>query len=126
MEPADGGALKEREGIVSGAQAILVLITCATLDEAKRIGRELVERRLAACVNVIPQVRSLFSWEGSLSEEEEVLLMVKTRRPRFKALALSVKSLHSYRVPEIIALPILEGSSSYLRWVDDVTTDPVP
>ena len=122
MEPADGGSLEEREGIVSGAQAILVLITCATLDEAKRIGRELVERRLAACVNVIPHVRSLFSWEGSLSEEEEVLLVVKTRRPRFKELALRVKTLHSYRVPEIIALPILEGSSSYLRWIDDVTS----
>lgn len=122
MEPADGGPLEERESVIGGGEAILVLITCATQEEAKMIARAVVEQRLAACVNVIPHVRSLFSWENKLSEEEEVLLVVKTRRPRFRALALSVKALHSYRVPEIIALPIVEGSSSYLRWIDDVTS----
>ena len=122
MEPADGGPLEEREGVIGGGEAILVLITCATPEEAKLIARTVVEQRLAACVNVIPHVRSLFSWENKVSEEEEVLLVVKTRRPRFKELAVSVKALHSYRVPEIIALPILEGSSSYLRWIDDVTS----
>jgi periplasmic divalent cation tolerance protein len=122
VEPADGAPLTEREGVIGGGQAILVLITCATPDEANRIARALVEQRLAACVNVIPHVRSLFSWENKLSEEEEVLLVVKTRRPRFRELALSVKALHSYSVPEIIALPVIEGSSSYLKWIDDVTT----
>ena len=122
MEPADGSPMEEREGVIGGGEAILVLITCATPEEAKTIARAVVEQRLAACVNVIPHVRSLFSWENKVSEEEEVLLVVKTRRPRFKELAVSVKALHSYRVPEIIALPIVEGSSSYLRWIDDVTS----
>jgi len=122
MEPADGSPMEEREGVIGGGEAVLVLITCATPEEAQTIARAVVEQRLAACVNVIPHVRSLFSWENKVSEEEEVLLVVKTRRPRFRELAASVKALHSYRVPEIIALPIVEGSSSYLRWIDDVTS----
>jgi periplasmic divalent cation tolerance protein len=107
--------------VTGGGEAILVLITTATREEADRIARELVGQRLAACVNIIPQVRSIFSWENKLSDEEEVLLTVKSRRSRFRQLALSVKALHSYRVPEIIALPILEGSADYLNWIEEVT-----
>jgi len=122
MEPTQEAPLEEPESVIPGAEAILVLITCATPQEAERIARELVEQRLAACVNIVPHVRSVFSWENALSEEEEVLLVVKTRRSRFRQLAVSVKTLHSYRVPEIIALPIVEGSAPYLKWIDDVTS----
>jgi periplasmic divalent cation tolerance protein len=122
MEPTQEEPLEEPDSVIPGAEAILVLITCATPQEAERIARELVGQRLAACVNVVPHVRSLFSWENALSEEEEVLLVVKTRRSRFRQLAVSVKSHHSYRVPEIIAIPIVEGSALYLKWIDDVTS----
>ena len=120
MEPGELPG-KEQADIASGGEALLVLITSASQEEAEKIARQLVEERLAACVNIVPQVRSLFWWENKLSEEEEVLLIVKTRRSRFSALGLRVKALHSYRVPEIIALPILEGSASYLQWIDEST-----
>jgi periplasmic divalent cation tolerance protein len=121
MEPADRPLREADDSVSGGGEAVLVLITTATREEADRIARELVGQRLAACVNIIPQVRSIFSWENNLSDEEEVLLTVKTRRSRFRQLAVSVKALHSYRVPEIIAVPILEGSANYLSWIDEVT-----
>ena len=112
---------KEPDSTGSGGEALVVLITSASRDEADTIARTLVQDRLAACVNIVPQIRSLFWWENKLSEEEEVLLIVKTRRSRFRELVLRVKALHSYRVPEIIALPIVEGSASYLQWIDEST-----
>jgi periplasmic divalent cation tolerance protein len=121
MEPGDRPLPAVDDSVSGGGEAILVLITTATREEADRIARELVGQRLAACVNIIPQVRSIFSWENKVSDEEEVLLTVKTRRSRFRQLAVSVKALHSYRVPEIIAVPILEGSANYLSWIDEVT-----
>jgi periplasmic divalent cation tolerance protein len=72
-------------------------------------------------VSIVPQVRSFFWWENKLSEEEEVLLMMKTRRSHLRQLIVQVKAIHSYSVPEIIALPIVEGSTSYLEWVDETT-----
>ncbi len=110
-----------RMTVTEGGDALVVLITAASRDEADRIAHRLIEDRLAACVNIVPQVRSLFVWEQKLSQEDEVLLVVKSRRARFQQLADTVKQLHSYRVPEIIALPILVGSSDYLRWVFDST-----
>jgi periplasmic divalent cation tolerance protein len=107
--------------LMGGGETILVLITAATSEEADQIAKRLVEARLAACVNIVPQVRSLFSWQGKLSDEQEVLLLVKTRRPLFGVLAETVRLLHSYSVPEIIAVPIVEGSADYLTWVRDVT-----
>ena len=108
--------------VKAGGEAVVVLITMATREEAEKIACRLVEDRLAACVNIVPRVRSLFSWEGKLSQSDEVLLVVKSRRARFRELVNAVKTLHSYSVPEIIALPILEGSAGYLQWIDDVTT----
>lgn len=107
--------------VMVGGEAIVVLISVASRQEADRIAHRLVEDRLAACVNIVPQVRSLFTWEGKLSEEDEVLLVVKSRRSRFRELTGAVKKLHSYSVPEIIALPILEGNADYLQWINDVT-----
>ena len=121
MDPSDRPQPQERDITASGREAVLVLITTATREEADRIARSLVEQRLAACVSIVPQVRSFFWWENKLSEEEEVLLMMKTRRSHLRQLIVQVKAIHSYSVPEIIALPIVEGSTSYLEWVDETT-----
>jgi periplasmic divalent cation tolerance protein len=111
----------EDQPIAGGGEAILVLITAASQEEADKIARSLVAERLAACVNILPEVRSLFSWENKLSEEKEALLVVKSRRPLFRQMVRRVKALHSYTVPEIIAIPIVEGSVSYLQWIQEVT-----
>src|SRR5438309_8197435 len=111
----------EQMKIVEGEDALVVLITAASREEAERIARRLVEDRLAACVNIVPEVRSLFIWQGKFSQEDEVLLVVKSRRARFRELATAVRQLHSYSVPEIIAVPVLVGSSDYLRWVAEST-----
>ena len=121
MDPSDRSQADERDIATSGGEAVLVLITTATREEADRIARDLVEQRLAACVTIVPQVRSFFWWENTLSNEEEVLLMMKTRRSHLRQLIVKVKAVHSYSVPEIIALPIVEGSTSYLEWVDEAT-----
>ena len=113
--------MDDQVDVIEGGDAIVVLITASSREEADRIARRLVEDRLAACVNIVPQVRSLFVWEGKLSQEDEVLLVVKSRLARFQQLATAVKRLHSYRVPEIIALPVVMGSADYLRWVSEST-----
>lgn len=101
---------------------IVALITTSSAEEAEKIGRALVEERLAACINIVKEVRSLFLWQGKLEDEREALMVVKTTSSLFPALAEKVKSLHAYTVPEIIALPIQVGSDAYLRWIDEVTT----
>ncbi len=98
---------------------IIVLITAASQEEALKISGTLVEEHLAACVNIIPQVRSLFFWEGKTQESAEALLVCKSRKPLFDELVLRVKALHSYSVPEIIALPIIAGSREYLSWLQE-------
>jgi periplasmic divalent cation tolerance protein len=111
-----------QEDLQGGGEAILVLITTASDEEADKIGKTLVEKRLAACVHIVPQFRSIFFWKDKICDELEVLLLVKSRRGRFTELAREVKALHSYTVPEIIALPILEGAVDYLEWIGQVTT----
>ncbi len=113
--------MEDSSNVTEGGDAIVVLITAASREEADRIAKQLVDDRLAACVNIVPQVRSLFIWEQTLSQEDEVLLLVKSRRARFAQLVAVVKRLHSYRVPEIIALPVVMGSADYLRWVSEST-----
>ena len=100
---------------------IVVLITASSEAEAEKVGKTLVEEKLAACVNLVRGVDSIFFWEGKVCRENEVLLLVKTRSDLFSALTAQVKSLHSYTVPEIIALPILQGSEDYLRWIREST-----
>jgi periplasmic divalent cation tolerance protein len=95
----------------------LVLSTTASPEEGLGIGRRLVEEHLAACVNVLPGARSVYVWEGGVQEASEALLMIKTRRDRYPALAKRIQELHSYAVPEIVALPIDSGASAYLDWV---------
>ena len=103
------------------AEEIIALITAGSDEEATTIARALVDEHLAACVNIVPEVRSLFFWEGKTQDAREVLLICKSRRPLLDELINRVKSLHSYSVPEIIALPIVAGSRDYLEWVREST-----
>ena len=100
---------------------IVVLVTCGSEEEALRIGNVLVEEHLAACVNLVAPIRSIYRWEGKIWDEKEWLLIIKTQKQRFEELEKKVKSLHSYSVPEIISLPITEGSSAYLNWIIENT-----
>jgi periplasmic divalent cation tolerance protein len=97
---------------------IVILCTCADADEAGRLARSLVEARLAACVNVIPQVRSYYRWKGAMESSEEYLLAIKSSRQLFDALQAHIAKLHSYEVPEILALPVVAGSEDYMNWLD--------
>ena len=100
---------------------IVVLVTTGSEEEAVKIGRALVEAKLVACANVIPTIRSIFQWEGKVEDERESLLVLKSQADRFDPLAQKVRELHSYEVPEIIALPIAQGTTDYLAWVRDMT-----
>jgi periplasmic divalent cation tolerance protein len=100
---------------------IVVLITASSEDEGAKIARALVEARLAACVNIAKDVRSIYTWQGKIEDESEVLMVVKTQKNLFDALLSKVKELHSYTVPEVIALPIIKGSEDYLKWLKEVT-----
>ena len=100
---------------------MVVFITCGSEEEASKIAHALVDERLAACANMISPIRSIYRWQGKICDEREWLLVVKTRETRFQDLEKRVKSLHSYQVPEIISLPILAGSSSYLSWLEEST-----
>lgn len=98
---------------------VVVFITVGSQDEAIRIGRTLVEERLAACVNLVASVASTYWWQGKIEDVGEVLLVVKTRQDLLNALTTRVQALHSYTVPEVIALPIVGGNPAYLAWIDD-------
>lgn len=95
----------------------VVLVTAPDAAVAERIGRALVEERLAACVNLVPGVRSLYRWEGAVQDDPEVLLIVKTREDRLAELAERVRALHPYDLPEVLALAAAGGSAGYLDWV---------
>jgi periplasmic divalent cation tolerance protein len=99
---------------------IVVLVTCGSKNEARRIAEALVERRLAACVQEMGgSVRSTYRWKGKIESAREFLLVIKTARKRFSAVSKLVKELHSYEVPEIIALNVADGSREYLKWIAD-------
>lgn len=95
----------------------LVLSTTASAEEGRGIGRRLVEEHLAAGVNVVPTAHSIYFWQGALQEADEAVLLIKTRRDRFPELARRIQELHSYSVPQIIALPIDSGAPAYMDWV---------
>lgn len=97
---------------------IVVLCTCASAVEARRIAGDIVGKRLAACVNLLPAIRSIYHWKGAIEESDETLMIIKTARPLFEQLRAELGRLHSYEVPEIVALPIIDGSASYLGWID--------
>jgi periplasmic divalent cation tolerance protein len=98
---------------------IVVYVTVGSSDEGDRLSRALVEERLAACVNRIGPAHSMYRWQGRVEQSEEELLIIKTQRALFHRLKKRVEELHSYSVPEIIALPVLEGSEGYLKWLGE-------
>lgn len=100
---------------------LVVLVTCPSQKVGEKLAHALVQERLAACVNVIPGLTSIYRWEGKICRDAEALLVIKTRRTRLPALTRRVKALHPYSVPEVIALPLAGGSASYLSWVHDST-----
>jgi periplasmic divalent cation tolerance protein len=91
--------------------------TAPDADTAARIARALVDERLAACVNLVPGVRSIYRWQGALEDAAEVLLVIKTRAERLEALSARLRTLHPYELPELVALPAVGGLDAYLAWV---------
>jgi periplasmic divalent cation tolerance protein len=99
----------------------LVYITARDKDEARRIGQELVESRLAACVNIVDGMNSMYWWQGELQDETEAVLIAKTKESLVPELIERVKSMHSYDCPCVVSLPILDGNADFLKWVEDET-----
>jgi periplasmic divalent cation tolerance protein len=98
----------------------IVLVTCATLEEARKIARDVVEKKLAACVNIVTHaVESFYSWEGKLEDSSEYLLIMKTSDERVEELQKETLSLHSYDTPEFIVIPVVAGSEDYLKWLGE-------
>ena len=107
---------------MAAMDAIVILCTApAEGDVAAQLARGLVEEKLAACVNIVPGLWSFYTWRGKLEDEQEVQLLIKTRREHFAALESWLKEHHPYDEPEILALPVLQGSASYLKWLEEQT-----
>ncbi|MCR4337705.1 MAG: divalent-cation tolerance protein CutA [Candidatus Omnitrophica bacterium] len=100
-------------------QHIVVFVTAKDQQQARTISQKLLEAKLVACVNIIPAVESWFWWEGKVDQSQEAMMVIKSRRDLFPQIFKVVKAAHSYQVPEIIALPLVEGSAEYLRWIDE-------
>jgi periplasmic divalent cation tolerance protein len=98
---------------------IVVLVTASSLRESRKIANHLVDARLAACVNITQPVQSIYRWQGKVTGARECLLLIKSARELFDEIKAAISKLHSYKTPEIICLPIIEGSSDYLEWIGD-------
>ena len=107
---------------MSATQHRIVLVTCGSIAEARRIGRNVVEKRLAACANIVPGVESVYRWKGKVERACEVLVVIKTTAKRLRELEREVKQLHSYDISEFIVLPIVAGAREYLAWLQESTT----
>jgi periplasmic divalent cation tolerance protein len=101
----------------TAAQYRIVLVTCASIEEARRIGRSAVEKKLAACANIVARVESIYRWKGKVERAREALVVIKTTAKRLRQLEREVKRVHSYEVPEFVVLPIVAGSQEYLNWI---------
>jgi periplasmic divalent cation tolerance protein len=106
-----------RSGKPAAPDAIVVLTTAGSQDQAVRIAEALVEERLAACVNILPGLRSIYRWKGKLWDDEEILLLIKTRAAALEQVRERVRALHSYELPEILALPVTAGDADVLEWI---------
>ena len=107
-------------------EAIVVLMTAANGEEAARLADLLIGAHLAACVQILPEIESVYRWEGKIERQAETLLFAKTTRSKFEDLEREVRALHSYDTPEIIALPIVAGSAPYLEWLSESLKIPSP
>ncbi len=96
----------------------LLITTCPSMDEAEGLAEKLLTARLAACVNIVPGVVSLYEWRGKMEREQEFLLLIKSRADLFSELEKLLRASHSYELPELIAVPIEEGLAPYLNWID--------
>ena len=105
----------------SAGQVFVIFVTVANQEEAVRIGEGVVNAKLAACVNVIPGIQSIYRWKGKVIKAQEALLILKSTKPRYSALEKMIKAMHTYETPEIIALPVKEGLDRYLGWVRNET-----
>jgi len=101
---------------------IIVLITAKNVREANKIATKLLEEKLIACANIVKGIKSIFSWKGKIEKANEVLLILKSRKRSFSRIVKTVKKYHSYDVPEIIALPIIDGNKDYLKWIQENCT----
>lgn len=99
----------------------IINCTAGNKEEALKISRELVKKKLIACSNIIPSITSVYSWEGGINEDSEVLMLMKTKTALFDSVKEEILKLHSYEVPEIIAVPVINGSESYIKWIDENT-----
>jgi len=106
---------------MNNKSAIIIFITASSGQEAKKIATTLVNEKLVACVNIIPKIQSIYWWENKVCQEDEVMLIAKSTQSLFPTIIDRVKSLHSYKVPEIISFPILEGLPEYLNWIEEAT-----
>src|SRR5262249_60947301 len=121
--PRCGGRAGRRgpEGGPRKPGSVVVMATAGSAEEAARIGHALVSERLAACANVVGPIRSIYRWQGAVEDASEHLLLVKARGADVGALEARVRALHSYEVPEVVALPIVDGSAAYLAWLGHAT-----
>jgi periplasmic divalent cation tolerance protein len=103
---------------------IVIMVTAASRAECRKIARHLVEAELAACVNITPGIESVFRWKGKLERDPEYLMLIKSTRQLFPEIKAAISKIHSYHTPEIICLPIIEGSRNYLQWVSDSVKKP--
>jgi len=111
----------ESELAMTANQYILVLCTCPSQAVADAIATALLEERLAACVNRLPGIQSMYRWEGRVTQDDEIMLLIKTKADLFGRLEKAIESRHPYETPEIIAVPIIAGSVEYLRWIGEST-----
>jgi periplasmic divalent cation tolerance protein len=99
-------------------EKIIVLSTCGSEEEARRVARSLVETRMAACVNILPAVQSIYHWQGAIQEDREWMLIIKSTRRLFEQLCAELRKVHSYEIPEALAIPVIDGHQDYLDWID--------
>jgi periplasmic divalent cation tolerance protein len=104
---------------------LLVVTTCPDLEVARRLAHALIERRLAACVNIVPGATSVYEWQGTVAEDRELLLLIKSRGERMEAMRELLAQLHPYELPELIAMPIEDGLPAYLAWLDSQLETPI-
>ena len=104
------------------ANFVFIYVTCPTLTIAKKIANQLVEDRRVACANILPEMQSIYRWEGRLHLDREVVLILKTRKSLFGAVERAIKKMHPYKVPCIVALPLVRGERGYLKWLKAETT----
>ena len=102
-------------------QVVLIYMTAKNLGEAEKIGNVLVEKRLAACINILGPIRSIYRWDGKIQKGREVAFLAKTRSTKVKRLVQQVKKIHSYSCPCIVAVPVTDGDSDFLRWIEQET-----